>query len=200
MAVPGQDHLGHIFIHLSFLEHPLLGASPLIGEDFTAAGLQHIAEHMCMLYAESTFQAVGIPMPQGQPLPPEADQQVTRALAQVTPQVLAGMGQRLGTAPDTIMAALERLKAYQQLRQDITPIQTQDPLAKATIDAGLAETARKARKDAVDARQGDRKLDIEAEKAGIDEDRLAIDRTRDVLDIAGRATRPEMLIEALRGM
>jgi hypothetical protein len=189
-AFPGQDHLGHILAILTFLDNPLLGSNPVMGINYIPHALEHLSQHLGLFYAEGSFQAVGAQFQPGQPLPPQMDMQVTRKLMQAQPNVMAVINQTLGGQTDLagiVNMALNKLKQFQELQRQITPTPPDDPLSKATIDASLAETARKARQDEADDQLRARELDIEQQDADTRQKKLGIDAAKVQVDATDKA-------------
>ena len=58
IVMPEQDHLAHLQVHMSFMQSPALGGSPLIAPAFLPVALKHCAEHILNYYATVAMQTV----------------------------------------------------------------------------------------------------------------------------------------------
>lgn len=58
VAFPMQNHLAHIQDHLSFLESPLFGSSPIAAPVFIPAVLEHLKQHLSFWYVTTVVDLV----------------------------------------------------------------------------------------------------------------------------------------------
>lgn len=113
-AFPEQDHQSHIVTHVSFLEDPRYGADEEVMEKIGPRMKAHIAEHMAFRYRQEIEQLIGQPLPPpGQPVPPEVDAQISRAVAQAATQ-LSALGQRSDTEAEQAAAGADPYLALEQ--------------------------------------------------------------------------------------
>ena len=71
-AFPMQDHLAHIQSHITFYKDPSFGQNPLIGPTFIGPFVEHMKQHIIMLYAKMCYDAASAAA--GQPV----DQLITQ--------------------------------------------------------------------------------------------------------------------------
>lgn len=119
-AKDNEDHLQHLSVHTSFLQHPQFGGQQDVQKMIGPAMMAHMAEHLSLQYAHAN-RASGVPVPPinlsagpGESIaPPEAEQfapQITAAAS----QAIAAFMQQQGfvppsqTAPDPMAAAQVR--------------------------------------------------------------------------------------------
>lgn len=134
-ALPPQNHLAHIHAHVEFATNPLI-ANPLMGQRCMGVLLQHVAEHIGLMYAELTDKLSQYQMHVGK-LPTRA---LENKLAAANQQVMQQMQQML--AP--IMPGLQQM---QQMAQQWGPKPPVDPAVDATFKAAMAEVDRKKQRD-----------------------------------------------------
>ncbi|MDE2470056.1 MAG: hypothetical protein KGL35_15255, partial [Bradyrhizobium sp.] len=143
-AFPEQDHEAHLMTHLMFLSSPAFGFSPLFAPKVVAPMLQHVSEHLVLLYAKMANDIVSqaanrraVDLMSTDPAVKQAfDRLLAVASARIMPQ--ATMQYQQHAAP-VIMQAMQMLKQMQ-------PQTPQDPAA-AALQASTQETQRKAQAD-----------------------------------------------------
>jgi hypothetical protein len=59
-ALPHQDHIAHMKVHLSFLQSPLFGQNPIIAPMFVPAIVSHIKDHLLMHYMKMSVKGIDI--------------------------------------------------------------------------------------------------------------------------------------------
>ena len=146
-----QDHEAHIKTHMSAMQDPkiaqMMGQNPQ-AQGIMAAAQAHIAEHMAFAYRAQLEQQLGTPLPApDEELPPEAEVQLSRVIAQAAQQLLQ---KNQGEA------------AQQQAQQ-----QQQDPLIQMQqqeLQLKQQEAMAKAMKMKADAELDLKKLELEKEK------------------------------------
>lgn len=57
-AMPNQEHIAHMRVHLAFLQSPLFGQNPTIAPMFVPAIVNHIKDHLLMHYMKMTMQGL----------------------------------------------------------------------------------------------------------------------------------------------
>lgn len=141
-ATPDQDHIAHIQEHIRVLLDPMLGAGPLFPGPLLQNIMANITQHVVYLYHASAM---------------------TGAILQ---SQIKGAGE-LSAAEGAAQAMVFVQQAYPQLAQQLTqaaqlvqskmPQPPMDPAVKATFDAAMAETQRRAQRDQAE-------LQLEAQK------------------------------------
>jgi hypothetical protein len=134
-----QDHDAHIAVHTSMMQDPLLmaqiGQSPQ-AQKMQAEILAHVSEHLAYAYRKKVETQLGVLMPApNQELPPEAEVQLSRLVAQAAAQVLA---QSKGQAAEQ-QAQQQAQDPIMQLQQQELQIKGQEAATKAKkVDGDLA--------------------------------------------------------------
>ena len=59
-ALPHQDHIAHLKVHLAFLQSPLFGKNPIIAPMFLPSIVAHIKDHLLMHYMKMTVQGIDL--------------------------------------------------------------------------------------------------------------------------------------------
>lgn len=57
-ALPHQNHMAHLKVHLAFLQSPLFGKNPLITPMFLPAMMAHVKDHLLMHYMSMTVKGI----------------------------------------------------------------------------------------------------------------------------------------------
>lgn len=57
-ALPEQEHIAHLRVHLAFLQSPMFGQNPTIAPMFVPAIVAHIKDHLLMHYMKMTRQGL----------------------------------------------------------------------------------------------------------------------------------------------
>lgn len=57
-ALPHQDHMAHLKVHLAFLQSPLFGQNPIIAPMYLPAIVAHIKDHLLLHYMKMTVQGL----------------------------------------------------------------------------------------------------------------------------------------------
>ena len=65
IAFPSQDHEAHIITHMEFLKSPMLGMNQFIAQKASPMILNHLREHIAMLYVARVYEATQALMPDG---------------------------------------------------------------------------------------------------------------------------------------
>jgi len=150
-----QDHDAHISAHMTFLQDPMiaatLGQNPM-AQQMQAALMAHVAEHLGYSYRKQIEEQLGVPLPPpDKPLPEEFEVQLSRLVADASKQLVQ----------------MHQSQAAQQQAQQ----QAQDPLLQIQqqeLQVKQQDIQRKAQKDALDAKQADRRLSLEEQRLLLD--------------------------------
>lgn len=89
-AGPTQNHMAHIQAHVAQLQTP--GMPP----QNASALFAHAMEHADLLYRAEMSARLGVPLPEGQPIPPEIEAQLSAAVAAQSDAVMEILQQALG--------------------------------------------------------------------------------------------------------
>ena len=65
-ALPEQEHIAHLRVHLAFLQSPMFGQNPIIAPMFVPAIVAHIKDHLLMHYMKVTNQGLKLASDKGQ--------------------------------------------------------------------------------------------------------------------------------------
>lgn len=141
-AGPEQDHLAHLTAHMAFVQSPAAQANPA-----TASALMaHIGDHVSLFYRAQIELALGHPLPPaGQKLPPDVENQIAMAVAQVSGQVAQklqeaavqmGVGGPNGQAAVQMMEIQQRAQEVKQKSQDMQ-MKAQMDQQKSVMDAQM---------------------------------------------------------------
>ena len=58
-ALPDQEHIAHLRVHLAFLQSPMFGQNPIISPMFVPAIVSHIKDHLLMHYMKISRKGLG---------------------------------------------------------------------------------------------------------------------------------------------
>jgi hypothetical protein len=58
-ALPDQEHIAHLRVHLAFLQSPMFGKNPIIAPMFVPAIVSHIKDHLLMHYMKISRKGLG---------------------------------------------------------------------------------------------------------------------------------------------
>lgn len=127
LALPKQNHLAHIYMHVEFALNPIF-ANPILGSKLMATMTRHIGEHIGFYYAdlmamETRYEDQVLQTP---------TQQLEDSMARANIRVL----QRMTADLQGIMPKLQQI---QQLASQFAPPPPMDPAVKATYDAAMAK-------------------------------------------------------------
>ena len=133
-AMPNQEHIAHLRVHLAFLQSPLFGQNPVITPMFVPAIVAHIKDHLLMHYMKITNQALKAASDSGQlsddPMQEaEAAVNVQHAIEQALP-------------PEFMQILTQAFQVSQQLQ----PPQPQDP-TQVAADVQKQSIAQRAQSD-----------------------------------------------------
>ena len=115
-AMPNQEHIAHLRVHLAFLQSPLFGQNPVIAPMFLPAIVSHIKDHLLMHYMKISNQGLKAASEAGKLGNDDAMQE-----AQAAVEIQQAIEQAI---PKEFLDILS--KAYEQAQQ-MQPPQLQDP-------------------------------------------------------------------------
>lgn len=181
-AFPDQDHLAHLTTHLDFIKSPVFGANPFIGKSAMPILVNHLREHIALLYISLVDEAASGLAGQDisklmDPKSEEVMAEFDRLMANISPTVTNTMAQILGDVLPIIDQAAQAIQAMQQQQMPA------DPKAQ----AAHAETMRKTAADQA-------KVEVDQQKLGMDQAKLANDQAAE----QGRQANAQQALEAKR--
>ena len=115
-AMPEQEHIAHMRVHIAFLQSPLFGQNPSISPMYVPAIVAHNKDHLLMHYMKISNQGLKAASESGQLGKDDAMQE-----AQAAVEIMQAIEQAIPKEFLDIMA-----KAYEQAQQ-LQPPQPQDP-------------------------------------------------------------------------
>lgn len=135
LALPKQNHLAHIQVHLAYCLNPIFG-TPVYGQKLFPTMVRHLGEHLGFMYADMVeqythFQQLVAQMP---------TKEMEARIAQVNDQILMNMQQQL--AP-----IMPKIQQVAQMAQQFQPQPPMDPAVQVTRDLGMADIQRKTQRD-----------------------------------------------------
>ena len=149
-AYPGQDHLAHLFGHMTYAADPVYGANPIMSKTFIPACLEHVKQHLTMWYLMEAdkYASDSLKKPFDALRVQAISKQAQKLLAASIQHVHLDAKEQL--APDVLPAIQNMIKLMQSMQQ----MQPTDPnvmaQVKALQDTAMAETQRKAAYDKAD--------------------------------------------------
>lgn len=156
-AYEGQDHQAHIQVLLDFAQSPVLGLSPIIAPHFMPAALNHLQQHVILLYKElintEAQQVLGAPIPEDD----EDSRPVSEAQAKASATAIAALGKAIEKVPAIVQQGMQMMQqmmpkppldpAVQVAAQDV---QNRHQLGMAKIQADTQKSAQQAQTNAQD--------------------------------------------------
>lgn len=123
-----QDHKAHIAVHQAAMQDPkimeMMGQNPM-AQQIQAAAMAHLMEHMAYAYRQQIEESLGTQLPpEGQPLPPEIEVQISGLLAVAAPKVL-GINKEEQAAKQAEMAQQDPVAQAQLIDSQVKLAQTQ---------------------------------------------------------------------------
>ena len=128
-ALPHQDHIAHLKVHLAFLQSPLFGKNPIIAPMFLPAIVAHIKDHLLMHYMKMTVKGIDLAeehgMVNGDSEMSQADAaiEIMQTLEQAIPREFLGL----------VTQAFQEAQQYQP-QQPQDPAQLAAQVQQASID------------------------------------------------------------------
>lgn len=168
LALPKQNHLAHIYMHVEFCLNPIF-ANPIMGQKIMPIMLRHLSEHIGFYYADlmamyTRFDESVMQTP---------TKQLEAAMAQSNSRVLAKITQDL-------QGIMPKIQQIQQLAQQFQVPPPMDPAVETTFKAAMAKIE-------ADKEVAMRKLDLETQvetqiKPGLERAKHTTDLQKNVLD------------------
>lgn len=160
LAMPYQNHLAHISVHIDLCKNPNF-ANPILGAKLLPAMLEHIKQHIGFLYSEMMNVKVGFNQKAGE----IATRELEREMADAQDEVLAEL--------DQVMAKLmPELQQLAQLAEQFAPKPIMDPSVEATKEVAMADIQRKTNRDRVELQimqdESQQRVQIEHEKQQVE--------------------------------
>jgi hypothetical protein len=151
-AYPRQDHLAHIQAHLDFATDPILGSNPMIATAFIPQALEHIKQHMMLWYTNQvTEYATG---DTGIKINKYADMKdvklVDKTIAVASQHVKMDTQEVFGQIIPILQQLGQMMSEMQMKAAEAQKAMMGDPEAQAVLQASMAETQRRAARDAND--------------------------------------------------
>jgi hypothetical protein len=155
-AYPHQNHLAHLQTHLDYAMNPIYGSNPIIAPSFTPSALEHIKEHLVLWYSSQMNKYV-----EGALGKPVKDYDMPEITSQV--DKLFGLGSQIVNldAQKVFSNLMPILQQMAQIAATYAPKPPLDPASQVFKETSMAETQRKATRDA-------KELAIQQEKADTD--------------------------------
>jgi len=153
-ALPHQDHIAHLKVHLAFLQSPLFGKNPAIVPMFLPAIVAHIKDHLLMHYLKMSVKGLDMAEENGLVDGKDEMSQADAAVeimqtieAAIPPQFLQLMTEAFQESQqyqpqqpqDPTMATVEVQKQAIQQRAEADQMRIQAQTAKAQQDAQLKQ-------------------------------------------------------------
>lgn len=156
-VLPDQDHLAHIQVHMDFMMSPMFGQNPAIKPRFAGPWLEHMIQHMLMLYGSELKdlieKASGMKMKDML----DEDQEVRDALSKA---VAAASPKAIEVSSGLLEKVIPVIAEVMQYVQSIQPPQPMDPTAVAAQDVQIRGkmVEQKAQETQVKAQLEDKKI------------------------------------------
>jgi hypothetical protein len=164
-AFQHQDHEAHIRVHMNAMQDPkiqqIIGQNPA-AQQMQAAMLAHINEHVGFQYRIEIEKMLGVQLPpEGEPLPPEIEVALSRAMAMASDKLLQ---------KDT--AEAQQQQAQQQMQDPLVQIQMRELALKEAEfkfkeQIESREMAMKEREMALKDARENKRIDTQAGIAGV---------------------------------
>jgi len=142
-AYPEQDQLAHIQGHFDFVMNPLLGQNPIIGPQLIGPMIEHLRQHITLLYLEM-MKKYATQSDRKQSIQYE-NEKYTAQIDQIFAMASQHVGHDLG---EKVFAQLvPDFQHLIQMQQQFAPKPQLDPDAQALIQTSMAETQRRTERD-----------------------------------------------------
>jgi hypothetical protein len=165
-AYPNQNHLAHIQSHLDFSLNPMLGSNPIIAPQCLPQQLEHMKQHIMLWYLNQMNTYVEKSMGgkvknyNNSPLVAEIDKLYALASQHTSIDVQQSF-EKVGPALEQLTKMVQNFAPKPQMTSDDTVY----------LQTSMAETQRKAAKDAAD---------IELDKQRLQNDALSKNRAQQI--------------------
>ena len=133
-VLPDQDHLAHIQVHMDFMMSPMFGQNPAIKPRFSSQWLEHIIQHMLMLYGSELKdlieRASGMKIKELLDENREVRKALSKAVAAASPAAISSSSALLEKVLPVVAETMKYI-------QSIQPPQPMDPTAVAAQDVQI---------------------------------------------------------------
>jgi hypothetical protein len=156
MVFPQQDHLSHIEAHLRFANDPNFGGNSVVAGKLLPQALDHVAQHMAFLYADTCNTVANNVAPMG-----------TASVGKDMDQLLAAVSAKVAAVSQQVLQPVQQmLQQAQQSLAQYQPPQPKDP-AMVQEQIGMAEIERQKERDKMEmlAKQTDQQAKAQVEHA-----------------------------------
>lgn len=130
-VLPDQDHLAHIQVHMDFIASPMFGENPAIKPVIAAPWVQHMIQHMLMLYGSEVRdlieKASGMKTKEFISDDPEVREALSKAAAAASPLALQ-------QSEGLLQTVAQKVAEMQQFAQSLQPPPIMDPSQVAAKD------------------------------------------------------------------
>lgn len=149
-----QDHIAHIQDHLQFAMNPFLGQSPFADPNYIGNLIEHLKQHMTLWYLNRSNgyveESIGKPVDDYDD--PELTSTIDKVYTTVGAHVMLDTKEVFGQFQQALQALVQVAEQRKQQGQQLPPD------AQVVKDTSMAETQRKAAKDAADQQLAQAKL------------------------------------------
>lgn len=156
IVFPAQDHLSHIEAHLRFANDPNFGGNSVVAGKVLPQVLDHVAQHMAFLYADTCNTVANNIAPLG----------ATSVDSKEMDQLLAAVSAKVAAVSQQVLQPIQQM--LQQAQQSLAKYQPPQPKDPALVQEqiGMAEIERQKAKDLeeIKLKQGDQQAKASAEQ------------------------------------
>lgn len=168
-AYPEQDHESHIKIHMAMAQDPsiiaMMEKSPN-AQSAMAAMSSHVQEHIAFAYRNKIQQAMGVELPPpGQPLPPDIEYNLSKAVAEAAETVLNNSKAEIAQKANE-EAAKDPMLELQKREADLKEMDIQRKIAKDKADIEIKDKGLTTKTLTELARQASTERAFKAEQTG----------------------------------
>ena len=164
-----QDHIAHIQDHLQFAMNPFLGQSPFADPNYIGNLIEHLKQHMTLWYLNRSNgyveESIGKPVDDYDD--PDLTSTIDKVYTTVGAHVMLDTQEVFGQFQQALQALVQIAEQRKQQGQVLPPD------AQVVKETSMAETQRKAAKDASDKQLAEAKLQNEMQEH-IDDNRTKI--------------------------
>lgn len=133
-VLPDQDHLAHIQVHMDFMMSPMFGQNPAIKPRFSSSWLEHMIQHMLMLYGSELKELIEKASGQKMKDMLDEDQEVRDALSKAVAAASPTALEHSSALLEKVLPVIVEVMQYVQQNQPPMPM---DPTAVAAQDVQL---------------------------------------------------------------
>ena len=155
-----QDHIAHIQDHLQFAMNPFLGQSPFADPNYIGNLIEHLKQHMTLWYLNRSNgyveESIGKPVDDYDD--PDLTSTIDKVYTTVGAHVMLDTQEVFGQFQQALQALVQIAEQRKQQGQVLPPD------AQVVKDTSMAETQRKAAKDASDKQLAEAKLQNEMQE------------------------------------